>query len=275
MTKHTLYFSDACIELQCNDARIGAALERRWLGAVRSMLPVRKTYRAAVTVASKLRIAFEDEVLWDEHVGEEPEHMVELYLYRGMLAEHRRRFGVFHGAAVTSNRESWVFCGRSGAGKSTLSTAALRRGYRYFTDEFVVTDGNALWGWPRTPEIDVQPSYHRRAPRWLVGFEPVDAQGTARYPLRLAQVARDRAPAERVHLVHLEPGITTRLRPIAPAEALRHWHEAAFHDSPVALGSLVGAQRVWHAQWADPDELLDELERASRAGLESAVASVP
>jgi hypothetical protein len=275
VTERGLHFSDVRVDVRTNSAQLDAALQRRWGGAARSMLPALRSYRMDVDVGERLRIAVDDEVLWNEPLGPEPESLTEFYLYRGMLAEHRRRYAVFHGAAVTSDRHAWVFCGTSGAGKSTVSTAALRRGCRYFTDEFVVTDGKALWGWPRTPEVDVRESTDARRPRWLHGFEPVDAHGAARYPLHLRQVATHPVSAKRVHFVHLQSGITTWIRPISTTEALRHWHEAAFYDCPVTLGEVVGPGRVWHAQWRDPDELLDELERGAQGALDSRAPALP
>ena len=255
VTEHTLYFSDVRIELRCNSARISDWVERRWRGAQQSMLPLSKTFRMVVNVDLSLRIAFEDELLYEAPVGVADENVVEIYLYRSMLAEHRRRFGVFHGGAVVLNGTPWVFCGPSGAGKSSLVTAALRRGGRFFTDEYIVTDGKLLWGWARTPEV-----------------EPLGAQRKAAYPLRSEQVAAAPAAARLVRFAYLSPGRSTRIRPLSAPETLRHWHEAAFHDSPAGLGELVGGSRSWIATWRDPSELLGRLEEAAHGGPQAAHA---
>lgn len=272
VTEHTLYFSDVRIELQCNSVRISDWVERRWRGARQSMLPMRGSFRVDVQAERSLRIVFEDELLCDVPVGPTPENLFEVYLYRSMLAEHGRRFGVFHGGAVVSNGTPWVFCGPSGAGKSALVTAALRRGYCYFTDEFIVTDGKHLWGWPRTPEVDVHSRPATTHVDWLRFFERVDEHGTAAYPLRPTQVAQAPASADLVRFVHLSPGGATRIQALSAPETLRHWHEAAFHDSPVDLGALAGRGRTWTATWRDPDELLDRLEGAARGSRRAANA---
>ena len=274
VTEQALYFSDVRLDVKCDCARIDEWIEGRWRGARRPILPTRKTFRVDVDTRAALRIAFEGEPICEVPVGPTPEHVFEVYLYGSMLAEHRRRFGVFHGGAVTSSGVAWVFCGPSGAGKSTLVTSALTRGYRYFTDEYVVTDGTDLWGWPRTPEVDVAGSGLEARPAWLDGFQPADEHGTARYPLRVRQVASATTPAELVHFVYLEPGARTDVRPLPPVEALRHWYEAAFHDSPAALGKLAGRGRTWRATWRDPDELLDQLETGACSGPQAALWAV-
>lgn len=89
-----------------------------------------------------------------------------------MLADHCDRYGVFHGGAVVSKGIAWVLCGPSNAGKSSLSVAALKRGYQYYTDEFVITDGEAVWGWPRTPQFGALPGVSEALPAWMKGTPP-------------------------------------------------------------------------------------------------------
>ena len=189
----------------------------------------------------------------------DPTDVFELVLQRKLFDLHSDRLGVFHAAAFEIHGTAWVLCGPSGAGKSSLSLAALARGFRYYTDEFVVTNGTAVWGWPRTPQFGA-PDDRKPLPDWLISTEPADEHGTRRRPVPRGQVARDVVPAQRVHVVSIGQGPRTLLEPISATMALRCWHEAAFFSSPVSLGRLVGLGRTWRAQWRHPDELLDTLE---------------
>jgi hypothetical protein len=265
LTKHTLYFSDIRLEVECNCAPVNAAIVRDWGAAQRSILATTTTHRIGVhATTDEISLTFDDERVWCEPLDEVPADTFELILYRRMLAEHCDRFGVFHAAAVVSNGIAWVLCGPSGAGKSSLSVAALRRGHHYYTDEFVVTDGSAVWGWPRTPQFGPPSREAGALPTWLTGLGPPDEHGTHRNPIRHQQVARTATPADRVHFVSIAQGPTTQLVPSSPTAALQHWTEAGFFGSPVCLGKLVGRNRSWRAVWRHPDELLDALENATR-----------
>ena len=157
------------------------------------------------------------------------------------------------------NGTTFVFCGPSGAGKSTLSVAAARRGYRYYSDEFVVTDGSSLWGWPRTPHFGPHPN-SAHLPSWWMGIGAPNEEGTYRAPVPLTQVAKEPASSSSVHFISIEQGPATEVVPIAPTTAIARWLEAAFLEPPMSLGGLVRPGRAWRASWRHPDELLDALE---------------
>ena len=69
------------------------------------------------------RIVVDGEVLWSDGVVEDLVAGFEQWLYRLALARHKRRFVVFHAAALASDTKTFVFSGPSGAGKSSLALA--------------------------------------------------------------------------------------------------------------------------------------------------------
>lgn len=265
LTRHTLFFSDARLELECDCDALNDAIEKDWGAAQHPMLRTTKTHRLGVHATDTLTLNFDDECVWREPLDGAPADAFEWVLYRRMFAEHHPRFGVFHGAAVVSNEVAWLFCGPSGAGKSSLSVAASRRGYDYYSDEFVVTDGSAIWGWPRTPHFDPPSSSSDALPSWLVGIGAPDEHGTYRQPVRREQVARAPTLAGRVQVVLVERGPMTELAPVASRTALQALSEAAFFESSVPLGALVAPSRTWRGVWRHPEELLDALERVISA----------
>lgn len=267
LTQHTLFFSDARLELECDCDAVNDAIAADWGAARRPMLGTLKTHHLGVYATDTLTLTFDHEVVWREPLDATPSDPFEWVLYRKMFAEHHDRFDVLHGAAVVSNQVAWLLCGPSGAGKSSLSVAALRRGYDYYTDEFVVTDGSAIWGWPRTPHFGPPLHDTDSLPSWFAGMGTPDEHGIHRQPVRREQVAKAPTPAGRVHLVFVERGSTTLLTPLKPVAALQRLSEAAFFESSVPLGKLVARGRTWCGIWRHPDELLDALESATLRSL--------
>jgi hypothetical protein len=263
LTQHTLFFSDARLELECDCEAVNDAIAADWGSARRPMLDTMKSHHLGVYATDTLTVTFDDEIVWSEPLDQTPTDPFEWVLYRKMFAEHHDRFGVLHGAAVVSNQIAWLLCGPSGAGKSSLSVAALRRGYDYYSDEFVVTDGSAIWGWPRTPHFGPPQRDTDRLPSWFADMGAPDEHGTHRRPVPHEQVAKAPTPADRVHLVFIEQGSTTALTPLEPMAALQCLSEAAFFESSVPFGKLVARGRTWRGVWRHPDEILDALESAT------------
>ena len=210
-------------------------------------------------------ITIDDEIWWD---GNDPNELVnafELVLHRWLLRNHRNRFGVFHASAVTNGRSTIVFSGPSGAGKSTLALSAVRNGYRYYTDEFVITDGQNLWGWPRAIRFDaitsdsICPAYLSSLQRESVWCTESQDAYVPYYPPSVEECASQPAKAEDVHFVHIERGESNTLRAMNTTEALKHLSEAAFFEPPVNLGALVGPKRVWCGQWTEPASFIELL----------------
>ena len=264
LTQHTLHLSDYRLEIESDCVPVNKVIARTWDAGRRPILAPTKTHRIGVYTADALKLTIDGEPVWSRPLDDAPADTFELMLYRRMLAEHESRFGMFHAAAVGGPGITWVLCGASGAGKSSLAVTALMRGYHYYTDEFVVTDGHLVWGWPRAPQFD--PSSHPGAelPEWLTELDPPDEDATHRYSVPRHQVARCPAPAEQVHFVYIARGARTRLEPVGVTEALQLWTEAAFYDSPVSLGAIVSRARSWRAVWRHPGELWQALEQATQ-----------
>lgn len=213
------------------------------------------------------RILLDGEVIWSDGELEDLVAGFEDRLYRAALAWHKsRQRAVFHAAALVSGTETVVLSGPSGAGKSSLALAAVRRGWKYFSDEFVVTDGARVWGWPRAIRFD-PPRPEAARPDYLMDLalddETVGAEGTGApyHPIQPEQVQRTACLTRAVRFVHVERSDKTVLTPLSPVMALKHWTEAAFFEPTISLGPLVGADRAWRASWRHPDELIDLIER--------------
>ena len=142
----------------------------------------------------------------------------------------------------------------------------MRRGWKYFSDEFVVTDGQRVWGWPRAIRFD-PPEPGARLPSYLVGLECDDDEapetrgaGPPYYPVPRDALQRAACVADQVHFVSVERGKQTTLERVSTGVGLKHWIEASFFEPTVSLGALVGMDRTWRASWRTPDELIDLVE---------------
>lgn len=260
---HVLFLSDLRYDIRSSCGHVSAYLEQHWQAAQTPTIDTRRTHRVDVCDGDRARIDIDAETAW---LFEDEEHAeaFELLLYRRTLADHEGRFSVFHAAAVADDEHVLVFCGPSGAGKSSLALAAVRRGHQYFTDEFFVTDGHDVWGWPRALRFD-PPTPDAALPPWLadLDIDPCNADNptSARFRIVPPDLRSPSArPVRSVHFVAIEHGAQTTITPMQPLQALQHWHEASFFEPPAPLGSLCGAGRCWRASWRTPDELLDALE---------------
>jgi len=72
----------------------------------------------------------------------------------------RARLRLVHASALalpdrTGGDRALVFCGLNGVGKSTLAAFLARQpGYRFMTDNFLLTDGSAVYGFPEVLRLD-------------------------------------------------------------------------------------------------------------------------
>lgn len=265
LERHEIFLSGLRVGVRSSCARTNRYLRRHWAAATLPIVEPDAECEIEVLAESYPRIVVDGEVLWSDGVVEDLVAGFEQWLYRLALARHKRRFAVFHAAALVSDRRTVVFSGPSGAGKSSLALAAVRRGWKYFSDEFVVCDGRRLWGWPRAIRFD-PPEPGAQRPDYLRGLDqdddavesPQDAAPYYAVPgealQRVACSARD------VHFVGIERGAQTSLSPVSAAIGLKYWTEASFFEPSIPLGSLVGADRAWRASWRHPDELVDLIE---------------
>lgn len=267
LERHAIFLSGLRVGVQSSCAKTNLYLRRHWSAAKFPIMPPEGGFDIEVLTDESPRIIVDGEEVWSGGLAEDLVAGFEQWLYRGALGRHKRRFSVFHAAALVSDSGTFVFSGPSGAGKSSLALAAVRRGWRYFSDEFVVTDGQRIWGWPRAIRFD-PPRPGLRRPQYLVGLECDDDQWSSEpdrrapyYTVEGDALQRATCPAKDVHFVHVERGAQTTLSPVSPALGLKYWTEAAFFEPSMSLGALVGAQRTWRASWRDPNELIDLIER--------------
>jgi hypothetical protein len=227
------------------------------------MLPPDASCDIEVIADASPRIVVDGEVVWAGGVVEDLVAGFEQWLYRAALAQHEGRFVVFHAAGLVSDGATVVFSGPSGAGKSSLALAAVRRGWKYFSDEFVVTDGQRVWGWPRAIRFD-PPEPGAPCPDYLVDLDTdhdaVESGEDAAPPYCAVSgdaLQRVACPAHEVRFVSVERGTHTTLSRVSTSVGLKYWTEAAFFEPTMSLGALVGVRRTWRASWRDPEELID------------------
>lgn len=79
------------------------------------------------------------------------------HLNQQVVAHHRHRSLLLHGAAVAVDGTATVVPGASGAGKTTLTAALVAAGADYLTDEVVVLDGEARRVRPYPKPLTVKP----------------------------------------------------------------------------------------------------------------------
>ena len=265
LERHEIFLSGVRFDIRSSCARTNRFLRRHWTGATQPIVQHESTCEIEVFADESPRIVVDGDVLWSDGAVEYLVAGFEEWLYRLALARHKRRFVVFHAAALVCDGRTFVFAGPSGAGKSSLALAAVRRGWKYFSDEFVVTDGARVWGWPRAIRFD-PPKRGTRPPDYLRGLDvdgdsvelPEDAPPYyAVEKPALQQLACDAGDA---HFVGIERGGQTTLTPLSTTAGLTGWTEASFFEPAISLGSLVGTKRAWQASWRRPDELIDMIE---------------
>lgn len=265
LERHEIFLSGLRVGVRSYCARTNRYLRRHWAGAKQPIVRPEAACEIEVIADRSPRIVVDGEVLWSDGVAEDLVAGFEQWLYRLALARHKRRFVVFHAAALVSDGRTVVFSGPSGAGKSSLALAAVRRGWKYFSDEFVVTDGKRVWGWPRAIRFD-PPKPGSRRPEYLQNLDldddavesPKDA--APYYPVADASIQRTTCLARQAHFVGVERAAKTTLAPVPATVGLKYWTEASFFMPAISLGSLVGANRVWRASWRHPDELIEMIE---------------
>ncbi|MGB5193867.1 MAG: hypothetical protein WBN70_12865 [Polyangiales bacterium] len=264
---HEIFLSGLRVCVRSSCTRTNRYLRRHWSAARVPIVAPDSGFEIDVIADESPRIIVDGEEVWSGGVIEDLVAGFELWLYRAALKRHKAGLSVFHAAALVSEGTTVVFSGPSGAGKSSLALAAVRRGWKYFSDEFVVTDGQQVWGWPRAIRFD-PPRPGARRPSYLAGLASDDdptmsepEAGTPYYPVDDHVLQRVASSAHAVSFVHIERGARTSLAPVSTGVGLKHWTEAAFFAPTISLGALVGTDRTWRGSWRHPDELIDLIER--------------
>ena len=263
LEQHEIFLSGLRVRVRSSCTRTNRYLQRHWSAAKVPILQPEARCDIEVIADVSPRIVLDGEVVWADGIVEDLVAGFEQWLYRAALAQHRGRLGVFHAAALVSDGTTVVFSGPSGAGKSSLALAAVRRGWKYFSDEFVVTDGQRVWGWPRAIRFD-PPEPGAPCPDYLVGLDnDHDAVESQRdpappyYAVSDSALQRVASSAHEVRFVRVERGADTTLARVPTTVGLKYWTEAAFFEPTMSLGALVGLDRTWRASWRHPEELID------------------
>ncbi|MBW2381166.1 MAG: hypothetical protein JRG70_16740 [Deltaproteobacteria bacterium] len=263
LERHEIFLSSLRVRVQSSCTQTNRYLQRHWSAAKLPILPPEACCDIEVIADASPRIVVDGEVVWADGIAEDLVAGFEQWLYRAALAQHEGRFAVFHASALVSDGATVVFSGPSGAGKSSLALAAARRGWKYFSDEFVVTDGQRVWGWPRAIRFD-PPEPGAPFPDYLVGLDTdYDAgmsqqdAGPPYYAVSGNALQRVACSAHEVRFVSVERGTHTTLERISTSVGLKHWTEAAFFEPAMSLGALVGVDRTWRASWRRPEELIE------------------
>lgn len=263
LEQHEIFLSGLRVRVQSCCTRTNRYLQRHWSAAKLPMLPTETSCDIEVIADASPRIVVDGDVVWAGGVVEDLVSGFEQWLYRAALAQHEGRLEVFHAAALVSDGATFVFSGPSGAGKSSLALAAVRHGWKYFSDEFVVTDGERVWGWPRAIRFDPT-ERGTPCPDYLVELDTdPDAMESPQdvappyYAVSGNALQRVACSAREVHFVSVERGPDTTLSNVSTAVGLKYWTEAAFFGPTMSLGALVGAGRTWRASWRHPEELID------------------
>jgi len=263
LEQHEIFLSGLRVRVQSCCGTTNRYLRRHWSAAKRPILPHQTSCDIDVIADASPRIAVDGEVVWEGGLVEDLVCGFERWLYRVALSQHEGRFGVFHAAALVSDGATVVFSGPSGAGKSSLALAAVRRGWKYFSDEFVITDGQRVWGWPRAIRFD-PPQPGAPCPDYLVDLDTDDDAAVSErdlappyYAVSGSALQRVVCSAHEVRFVRVERGTYTTLSRVSTSIGLKYWTEAAFFEPTMSLGALVGVDRTWRASWRRPDELID------------------
>lgn len=172
---------------------------------------------------------------------------------------------VLHAGAVVRGGESIVLPGSSNRGKSTLTTALVRSGLGYLTDEAAAIDADRRCR-PYAKAVALDPGSFSLFPDLEPAAAPtsdLDLQIRRREwhvdPTRLGTVA-DTAPVRAVVCPHWRAGAATRLARVTPTEALHSLLSDAFDFAAGGqavfdiLTALVSEVPVYRLGYGDLDD---------------------
>jgi len=72
-----------------------------------------------------------------------------------LLLRKNQKF-ILHSAAVTNNKNTFIFCGLNGVGKTTLALNFLSDGYKLLSDNFLVFDRCGIYPFPEVLRVPVE-----------------------------------------------------------------------------------------------------------------------
>jgi len=209
--------------------------------------------------------------------GGQPLPRVERAAYRELMRCETGEL-LIHAALLALGKRPVLLLGRSGAGKSSCARAALRRGWRYGSDELVRYHATGLNGVPRSVQFDPideaepTPPYVADCDVDSYRFRARDgrAMRTPLYHPAAERIIPRAIPADAVTLVFLEPG-SDECRPLPHGAALlRLYQEVRGEPDPDAPDLARLIQRSWLLGSRKPDRAIVALEailkNASLAG---------
>lgn len=207
--------------------------------------------------------------------GYRPEHAhwaIETAVFRALSRHVAPARRMMHAGSVTKNGRGFLFVGPSGAGKSSVCFSAVRRGYRYLSDESIVTDGRTAWGIPRAIQFDPPASHGAPFPKWLESapldydlYSVLGADGGVIRPLFVPGLTHtdETCNAEDLIVVSLRRGGVDSIERRSAVQVLTALLEATFLPIvDVDFGRLAG-RGGFALTWSDPDTALSLLEEAT------------
>lgn len=176
---------------------------------------------------------------------------------------------VFHAGAVTANGRAVVLPGASNRGKSTLTTALVRAGFGYLTDEAAAIDAGVVRAFPKSIALD--PGSFGLFPELAPAAEGELAERIVRRewhldPARFGSVGTD-AEVAAIVCPHWRAGATTRLARVSGTEALHTLLGEAFDFRAgggavfAALADLANRVPVYRLGYGDLDEAVATIGR--------------
>ena len=194
---------------------------------------------------------------------------------------------VFHAGAVSDGNQAVLMPAASNHGKSTLTTALVRAGFRYLTDEAaVLTDGLEARPFPKSIALDPGsfPLFPDLAPPPAEGL--AKAVACREWHIDPAQIGEraEAAPVRAVVCPHWRAGSATRLHRLSSLEALHLLLGETFEFSQGGqplferLVRLVATVPVYRLGYSDLDEacgVVEQLLTADEASVEAGASSLP
>ncbi len=267
-----LYFSDVRAEIVGAPLDVVRALRAGWGACETPILRVAREVRFTIESDGEgLRVYLDGEHAGGSRTRADLVFGLESSIYWALPQWHAPPRVILHAAGVAFGETMLVLAGRSGAGKSSLARTLLARGGAYSSDELVITDGERVWGIPRSIQFDPLP-IDEPLPSWL-GDVDLDAYPhfethgrLSRMPLVAPRsVQRTPLEAERAQLVLLERADGDALTDASAADALAELHAGSFSPLRTDLGRLVRApmRLRWDNPQSGADLLLERLSKSS------------
>jgi len=267
----TLHASDVRVEIECPPF-CARALGAVYGPATRAIIPTSTTQHWGARVGPDGWSLIVDGAVVDSGTGGEIDLTTATETrFIQQLAGWHPAACLLHAGLVELEGVWILFAGDSGRGKSSLTLEVMRRGGRYLTDEFVVTDARTVWAIGRSPVFDFG---HADAPLppWLVGadrdsyvFARADGHRFARplFAVPPDQWATAPIAARDVAIVRILGRDEDAVVRMTGAEALATLLDASLTREWRQLGPLAADRRSFGISWTSPAAAIDALTTAT------------